>query len=65
MTTYRIAVGFKRYYLVNVAAPSEAVALEWIALDWNANKGKGWDHVRMDDPQPTFEVEGHHGGPAT
>jgi hypothetical protein len=65
MTTYRIAVHFKRYYLVNVAAPSAAVALEWIALDWQANKGNGWDHVRIDDPQPTFEVEGQHGVPCS
>ena len=63
MTTYRIAVGFTRLYLVNVAAPSEAVALEWIKLDWQANTGKGWDHVRINDAEPIFTVEGKHGAP--
>lgn len=63
MTTYRIAVGFTKLYLVNVAAPSEEVALEWIKLGWQANAGKGWDHCRIDQAEPTFTVEGKHGAP--
>jgi hypothetical protein len=63
MTTYRIAVGFTKLYLVNVAAPDKATALEWIAADWRANAGKHWDHCRMADAVPVFTVEGWHGCP--
>jgi hypothetical protein len=63
MTTYRIAVGFTKLYLVNVAAPDKATALEWIAAGWHANAGKHWDHCRMGDAVPVFTVEGWHGCP--